>query len=661
MAADASLYPFYRSNIHERRLAAVLVRAVPTIFMSTFVFLVVLGVTRHTVLLLFLCAVTNVSMWLWMTSMAVIGILGALASKGEMDEATRRSTKAAAIENHSTAAAQDCSVAQQVAREQTESGEPRPPADEDRAVAAVDPEAQQPEAWPAASRWCQGNVSHIIVFPNYKEDEDMMAETLDSLSQCHGAADFRVVLAMEAREGERGRLKGERLQKQFESRFTQIFITSHPSGLVERHVDGSQDAEVPGKASNLKWAVSETHKEMNRSGSLNLEEFVVTVADADCLFHPNYFEYISRDFATLRKQTGAQQLWSMWQAPQLPFRNFYESPVVSRTWGYVASFYEFGGVSSLLCGGHHMVFSGYSLSLALAVGADAWDGDVLAEDHHAYLKCLFYSAWAAGRPGSAGNPIVQVRPVMLPVKATSVVSDQGYWMTWLERWRQAKRHAQGVAEFSYALLAMWDGLRHLPCSSYNYALIHRLGTMLTRLFCVHLLPLAQFVAMTVFTFYWLYNQRKVPLCPDRIWVAPLEKYQLLCGFAGAWALTWPVVVPLMLIITANIMFLWVAFVRPAAASSRWHIEDAGVTATCGSKLLTVILLTCFDCTVCLGPLMLPYGLAVQVIAFGNLVLSGNRVEYIPAAKAASLNGSPAISYGSTATGDQKAANLMVVH
>ena len=31
-------------------------------------------------------------------------------------------------------------------------------------------------------------------------------------------------------------------------------------------------------------------------------------------------------------------------------------------------------------GGHHMVFSGYSLPLQLAYQAESWDGDVIAED-----------------------------------------------------------------------------------------------------------------------------------------------------------------------------------------------------------------------------------------------------------------------------------------
>ena len=61
--------------------------------------------------------------------------------------------------------------------------------------------------------------------------------------------------------------------------------------------------------------------------------------------------------------------------------------------------------------------------------------------------------------------------VMLPSKSTSVNSENGYWSSWAERWdqatsyryscacphvaqlfatREAKRHAQGVAELSYA-------------------------------------------------------------------------------------------------------------------------------------------------------------------------------------------------------------------
>lgn len=52
-------------------------------------------------------------------------------------------------------------------------------------------------------------------------------------------------------------------------------------------------------------------------------------------------------------------------------------------------------------GGHHMVFSAYSVHMQLAMDAQLWDGDVIAEDHHAYLKGFFYSARQSALEASA--------------------------------------------------------------------------------------------------------------------------------------------------------------------------------------------------------------------------------------------------------------------
>jgi len=88
-----------------------------------------------------------------------------------------------------------------------------------------------------------------------------------------------------------------------------------------------------------------------------------------------------------------------------------------------------------------MVFSGYSMPLQLAASAQSWDGDVIAEDHHAYIKTFFYSLHAsalvaasdtdAGFWGSGCQPKLQVRPIFLPVKSLPVISSEGYWQNYV--------------------------------------------------------------------------------------------------------------------------------------------------------------------------------------------------------------------------------------
>lgn len=110
---------------------------------------------------------------------------------------------------------------------------------------------------------------------------------------------------------------------------------------------------------------------------------------------------------------------------------------------------------------------------------------------------------------------MQVRPVNLPVKSTSVVSSEGYWDSTVARWQQAKRHAQGVAEASYACFATWELLRHFPVRKMNTTIAFYLWRTVLRVVCVHTLPIFQVVPIGLLSLYWFANGYDVPMCPDR--------------------------------------------------------------------------------------------------------------------------------------------------
>jgi len=574
------------------------------------------GVFVCRTLLLVVCGVLNVSMWLWICSTAIFGIMGTFTVDGMV-------LADSAAAGHS---------------------------ERDARAGASDEEGQD----------C---VRHLIVFPNYKEDEEMLRETLQSLKEARGSADFWVVLAMEEREGQEAVDKAERLKDRFGGEFAKILATFHPADLQEVHLDGSWDHEVPGKASNLKWAVAKAYESCQQDASMGVSNVVLTVADADVFFHPTYFTHITDEFCTMRAAPGEQHRWTMWQAPQLPYRNYYLSPAPARVWGYVSSLYEFGGVSSLLCGGHHMVFSAYSVHLQLAVDAQLWDGDVVAEDHHAYIKGFFYSAQASATEAlvqqaqgiqTAGcQPALRVRPVMLPVKSTSVVHPEGGWKSWEARYHQARRHCQGVSELSYTLLATWDLLCTLPMSAYNLRFILHLGKVAVRPLFIHTIPLCQAMALGVLTLYWLIHRGRVPQCPDRISLASSDGEMLLCGLAGAWALTWPVLIPFTLLALANFLFIRVSFLKPATMlpadqrATLWHGSDGDIPPTCGSTTLTLALLILFDSIVLMAPLMVPYGLIPSLLAAWNVLVQGNHFTYVTATKATAIGR----DYGSTGTGN----------
>jgi hypothetical protein len=602
----SGLYAFHKANIHERRLVARACAAFPAFFLCAFFVLLGYGLRRNYLVLLVTSAVFCTATWIWIFSTAILSILGAVFTNQALKRSHRKYVQQPARNEDLRQG-----LANSVCVDQ---------------VDAVD------------------KVAHMIVLPNYKEDEGLLAETLLSLGEADERESFYIVLAMEEREPNSLK-KGAQLKEEFEKCFASIAITVHPIGLSQVHQDNSEDDEVPGKASNLKWAVREGFKEFKEMGFLqSRSSIILTVADADCIFHPCYFSSVSREFNILRENPGTDHLWTMYQAPQLPYRNYYDSIACCRIWGYVSSTFETGGVCNLSFGGTHMTFSGYSLPLQLALDAGAWDGDVIAEDHHAFLKCFFYSALASAEATSgACVPQLKVQPVYLPVKSTSVAAN-GYWDTCVERWWQAKRHAQGASELSYALLATYDAVVSLPWKLQSFAFYWQVSKFIAKLFCMHLLPTCQGVAFLAVWLVTFYHGGHHPMCPHQVRLMDLLKTQtfhipversVICGLAGAWVMIWPLLVLTVLITIANNVFLQVAFIRESRvrrAESVWHAEDGGEPHGCFAPRFAALVQTALDCTFLLSIIMIPYGFFANAAAYFDIAIHGNRVKYITASK-----------------------------
>ncbi|CAK9037026.1 Retrovirus-related Pol polyprotein from transposon TNT 1-94 [Durusdinium trenchii] len=598
-------HEFFKVNIHEERTAAYIARSMPFLIFLVTVCLLILGVLRNAVLLLTITAALNVAMWLWVVSMALTCMYGVIQSQEMIDNANEKESE----------------------RQPTES---------------------------------KVTVRHIVVIPNYKESESILTDTLRSLheakerlSALQSKKDFTVVIAMEEREKD-AKIKYTKLKEQYEGKF-EMMVTFHPKDLEVTHMDGSVEPEVKGKASNLKHAVQEVCKKFDKEESS--KKNVLTVIDADVILHPMYFQHISHDIASMEDR-GEDPSYTFWQAPQLPWRNFYTCPVVSRVWGYISSLWEFGGVSGLIYGSHHMVFSAYSAPLDLAKNAECWDGDVIAEDHHAFLKAWFYAVFQ--KTQAAACPWVQVKPVMLPSKSTSVQSDDDYWSSWSERWDQAKRHAQGVAELSYALLAAWDMLTSLPVTSLGPDFLWRLLKVVFKPFMMHIVSTLQAISLLVLTLYWLASGNEIPWCPKQLVLTNLmtQGDTLLCGLAGAWVLAWPVVIPFILLIAANFMMIRVCFILPGNMKkdqeSCWEEADGAVKPWessflgpfAGSKQFTALCLLLMDVLIFFGPIMAVYGVLVEILAYCNVLVRGNRFEYKTASKSLASGKEVNKSYGS---------------
>lgn len=159
-----------------------------------------------------------------------------------------------------------------------------------------------------------------------------------------------------------------------------------------------------------------------------------------------------------------ERSWTIWQAPVLLLRNWHSVPGIVRNSAYVTFMFEISGLVSAPFW-EHCSFSCYSMTLALGNHpiVDGWDADVIAEDHHMYMKCMFASYWEdifATRTVSKTSKL-QLQPVWLPVTSYMVEDSRGWQYSVWARFQQARRHAQGIAELSYCMLQYWSILNEI--------------------------------------------------------------------------------------------------------------------------------------------------------------------------------------------------------
>jgi len=267
-------------------------------------------------------------------------------------------------------------------------------------------------------------------------------------------ARVRVVLAMEAREGPTGHEKAERLIRETQHLFADIFATYHPEGLP---------GEVAGKSSNTQWAFREA---LRHYGPIllgcDLSRVFLTVGDADTLWHPQYLSALTYSGLTM---SAEHRVWRIWQPPILLVRNLFTVPAMTRASSHATLMFELSALANQTVM-PAFAYSAYSMTLALASHpeVDGWDVDVIAEDHHMFCKCYFASLWELAHAQKDSSkkederceiqvrPQLKVEPIYLPAVSYLVESSEGYWASCRARFDQARRHSQGVIELGYVLL-----------------------------------------------------------------------------------------------------------------------------------------------------------------------------------------------------------------
>ena len=288
------------------------------------------------------------------------------------------------------------------------------------------PERYRDDAGPDALAW--DDVHHVVIVPNYKEPVEILSRTLDNLARQYEAhRRITIVMAMEA--GEEGCIeKAEFLEKQYAPCFENFFFTVHPRGLP---------GEMQCKSANQAWASRWVKRKLVDEMGYNIGHIVVTTMDADTLWHQDYFAALNYLFAI-----NPERYLRFWQAPIRYHTNICDISPLLRIVNAYSTAFELAYLAAPWW--IPMPMSSYSLSLKLLDVSGYWDGDVIADEWHMFIKAYF------AREGA-----VMLDRIFLPFSATAVTGDT-LWQAINNRYQQTLRHAWGSKEVGFIIAKMLE-------------------------------------------------------------------------------------------------------------------------------------------------------------------------------------------------------------
>lgn len=268
-----------------------------------------------------------------------------------------------------------------------------------------------------------------------------------------------------------------------------------------------------------------------------------------------------------------------------------------------------------------------------------------------FCKCFFASIWDAVQQSAPLESKVRLHPLYLPAMGYLVESADGWVASAAERFQQARRHAQGVAELGfillqYILLVRTTGIFQIPARTHA-----RIAGLAWKMCTVHITNAVQAFALVlvmgitaVDVVLWLYGGGLYTLYND---LAAL-------GFAGVIGsqsfnmIKWAMLgiygpLPPIAVLTSTTIFVLLRdtlegrYTRGAEENNSCPSSGKGAMGTTLVKLgwWKSFLLSqwiSLDFTLLAEVSIVTYGLLPEVLAAWSLLRRGTQFEYIVAAK-----------------------------
>ena len=262
-------------------------------------------------------------------------------------------------------------------------------------------------------------VQHLVIIPTVNEPRHILERTLQGiLHQNFPKEQFSIILAFEARRGNWPRTAAF-LKKKYQKKFGDLLCTAHRL----------KKGETIGKHSNARHALEKAKQRL--VPRYNSAYLIVTSCDADHLFHPQHFAYLTFKFLD-----DPLRYLKFWQPALMFYNNFWRLPAITRV---INTFSTVWNTALLTRTDRLISCQNYSLSFKLLDEVGGWDPDVIPEDYHIFFKAFFK------KQGK-----VEVEPIFLPLWADAAESTS-LLATLKNQYQQFKRWAWGVSDDPYVI------------------------------------------------------------------------------------------------------------------------------------------------------------------------------------------------------------------
>jgi cellulose synthase/poly-beta-1,6-N-acetylglucosamine synthase-like glycosyltransferase len=268
------------------------------------------------------------------------------------------------------------------------------------------------------------HIWQLILLPFYKESFDVVSTTIEPLIEARWSKEkMIIVLAYEERVGESAEKIAQMTYEKYKDKFAHFLITKHPKALP---------GEMPGKGSNIAFAIEEARKKILNKNNIKYEDVLVSAFDIDTRIYPQYFLCLTWHFLTCEKPYH-----SSFQPVPIYNNNIWDAPAFSRV---VASSGTFWQMMQQERPERLATFSSHSVSFKALYEIGYWQKNMVNEDSRIFWNALLYY-----------DGDYQVVPISYPVSMDANLGST-LWQTAKNVYKQQRRWCYGTAENATYLL-----------------------------------------------------------------------------------------------------------------------------------------------------------------------------------------------------------------